>query len=74
MWHFYLERKCSSSGQKGSAFYLLHAGIILLLIFDFEDGGNVFLENVCSFTFNRLLHIISQKVELFKRVQVHTTK
>jgi hypothetical protein len=30
-----------------SACYLIHAGFFLGLFFDPEDGGNIFLRNVC---------------------------
>jgi hypothetical protein len=32
--------------QVGSACYLLHAGFLLGLFFDTEDGGNMFLQNL----------------------------
>jgi hypothetical protein len=31
---------------RGSAFYLLQAGVLLGVFFDLEDGGNKFLRNI----------------------------
>jgi hypothetical protein len=36
--------------KEGSAYYLLHAGFLRGLFFDPDDGGDMFLRNVCSFS------------------------
>jgi hypothetical protein len=40
-----LESK-NKPNKKSSAFYLLHAGFLLGLLFDPENGGDMFLRNV----------------------------
>jgi hypothetical protein len=47
-----------------SVCYLLDAGFLLGLVFNPEDGGNVFLKGLI---FTGLRGIISQKIGLFKR-------
>jgi hypothetical protein len=34
--------------KKSSTCYLLHSGLLLSVHFDSEDGGNIFLRNICS--------------------------
>jgi hypothetical protein len=48
-----------------------HAGFLLGLFFDPEDGGDMFLQNVL--TFNGLHGVIFQKIELFINTAVRTS-
>jgi hypothetical protein len=49
--------------------YLLHAGLLLGLFFDPEDGGYMFLRNVGCF--NGLHGVISEKIVFFRARAVH---
>jgi hypothetical protein len=50
--------------SKSTASYLLLANFLLGLLFDPEDGGDMFLRNVSSLL-NGLHGVIFQKTELF---------
>jgi hypothetical protein len=39
-------RKAAWSMQQSTACHLLHAGFLLALFFDPEDGGDMFLQNI----------------------------
>jgi hypothetical protein len=52
--------------------HLPHAGFLLGLFFDPEDGGNMFLQNF-RFTFNGLHAAISQKIGFFLTTALRTS-
>jgi hypothetical protein len=56
----------------GKVFTCFHAGILLSLFFDPEDGGDMFLRNF-GFTFNGLQGVISQKLILLITTAVKTS-
>jgi hypothetical protein len=53
----------ADASKTGSAFHLLHAGFLLSLFFDSEDGGDMFPKR--QLIFNGLHGVMSQKTEIF---------
>jgi hypothetical protein len=60
----YMSHQSIFSRQQNSAFGQLHAGILLGLLFNPEDRGNIFLPKR-RLTFNGIHGILSQELKLF---------
>jgi hypothetical protein len=60
--------QCEARNKQSSAYYLFHAGFLLSLFFNHEDGGNKFLQNISWLSIE--YRVISQKTQLFKLATV----
>jgi hypothetical protein len=60
----YMSHQSIFGRQPNSACRQLHAGILLVLLFNPEDGGNMFHPK-SRLIFNGILGILSQEIKLF---------